>query len=213
MLRIAITENTEKLLNLRKDDYRIALISDILFSPDISGSHPERKFTVVNNANIEETHVLRKACVYDFLQYEKVPTSSEMKMGIENNITRLQRQKMNGASAPGTLPIGDVWVFLFTTDKEGGDLHLNTYFNPNSTDCSEIFKSERNIVLVGFVITYPVGEDVPPEMEMPKELMEFTFMSPLDSANLDEYRQISLEEESKVLQNMFLIKFDASKVN
>lgn len=209
MLRIAITENTKDLLKLREDDYRIALISDILFSPDISGSHPNREFTVINNKNEEESHVLRVAGEYDFLQYEKVGSSNDMKMCIEENLAALQRLKQSNASIPGTLAVGDIWVFLFTTDKDGEDLHLNTYFNPNSTDCSEIFKSERNIVLVGFAVTHPVGK-VPEGI--PSELIEFTFISPLDSANLNEYRRIALEEEAKVLQNMFLIKFDTSKL-
>ena len=213
MTKVVITENTEKILNLRKDDYRVSLIHDIMYSDDISGSHPERKFTVTNSSGKEETYVLRKANVYDSLAYEKVSSVELMKSVIESNIANIQRMKKNGAM-PGMLSIKNVWVMLFTTDKNGEDIQLNTYFNPDANDCSDILKTERNVVLVGFIITYPTRtspEDVLPE-GTPDELYEFTFLSPLDMANLAEYQKISLEEEAKSLQDMFLIKFDTSRL-
>ncbi len=213
MTKTVITENTEKILNLRKDDYRVSLIHDIMYSDDIGGSHPERKFTVTNSSGKEETYILRKADIYDSLEYEKVPSVENMKMTIEANIANIQRMKKNGA-APGMLPIKNVWVMLFTTDKDGGDIQLNTYFNPDANDCGDILKTERNVVLVGFIITYPTKSspnDVLPE-GAPEELYEFVFISPLDEANLDEYRRISFEEEAKTLQDMFLIRFDISQL-
>ena len=211
MNKTVITENTEKILSLRKDDYRISLIHDIMYSDDIGGSHPERKFTVTNSSGKEETYVLRKASEYDSLAYDKVVSVESMKSVIETNIANIQRLKKNG-TLPGMLPIKNVWVMLFTTNKDGEDIQLNTYFNPDANDCGDILKTERSVVLVGFIITYPTkvsADDVVPE-GTPDELYEFTFLSPLDMANLAEYQQISLEEEAKSLQDMFLVKFDIS---
>ena len=211
-MKSPVTENTEKLLKLRKDDYRVNLIHDVMFSDDIGGSHPERKFTVVNSAKKEETYILRKAAEFDSLSYEKVSSVEDMKFIIENNIANIQRMKKNG-TLPGMLQVKDVWVMLFTTDKNGEDIQLNTYFNPDANDCGDILRTERNVVLVGFILTYPTKspDGIVPE-GMPEELYEFSFFSPLDQANLDEYKVIALKEEARNLQDMFLIKFDSSQV-
>lgn len=213
MTKTVITENTEKILSLRKDDYRVSLIHDIMYGDDIGGSHPERKFIVTNASKKEETYFLRKADIYDSLAYEKVASVEDMKAVIEANISSLQRMKKNGAM-PGMLQVKDVWVMLFTTDKNGEDIQLNTYFNPDANDCGDILRTERNVVLVGFILTYPTKaspDAIVPE-GTPDELYEFTFFSPLDQANLSEYERIALQEEAKNLQDMFLIKFDASQI-
>lgn len=214
MMEMAITENTSKLLSSRQDDYRLALINDVMFSDDFSGSHPNREFTVANNKGEEETYHLRKADVYDTFTYDKVPNVENMKEIIESTVVNIKRMKENGASIPGMLPIKDVWVFLFTTDKNGENMCLNTYYNPDASDCSEIFKSERHIVLVGFCCICPVDKKKNTQYpeDCPDEFMKYSFMSPLDMANLDEYRRIAIEEECKMLENMFLIKFNPDSI-
>ncbi len=214
MARSVVTQNTERLLRLRKDnDYRIGIVYDVMFDDNIGGCHPERKFTVVDHAKNESVYILKKAAIYDGLTYEKIASFGLMKSTIENNILYLQNQKKNGTMA-GMMPIKDVWIMLFTTNNKDPEVHVNTYFNPDANDCNEIIKSDCNIVMACFIISYSTktSSDQVLPTGMPDEVYEYAFYSPMDEGNLDEYLKISLKEEAKELENMFLVEFDTSKL-
>lgn len=212
-MQISVTENTQELLARRVDDFRIAMIYDVMYGDDFNGLYPDRKFTFRNQKNEEKEVILRKARPLDSIQYEKVPSSAVIAQAIEGNLANLQSIKRNG-TVKGQMPIKDIWVIVITADKDGTNARINAYYNPDSSDCNDIIHSNRMIIIAGFIITYDthIDKSVPLPEGCPEEVNEYTFISPLDSTLLSEYNEFAKEQEAKMLENMFLIHFDKGSI-
>ena len=204
-----VTNFTKKILESRaEDDFRIGFITDIMFGDDFGGSKPERKFEFEGDNGKKETIVLRKAQPMDTFQYIKLANFEDTVLTIENNIQNIQRMKRNGAGMNGMPPINNVWVIIFTID-ENDNISMNSYLNPDANDCSDIIKSKKQICFTSFIIEYKFDK---PIEGIGSEVLEFTFMSPMDENNIEEYKELALKQEIKMLENTFFIKFDKDKI-
>ena len=204
-----VTNFTKKILESRaEDDFRIGFITDIMFGDDFGGSKPERKFEFDGDNGKKETIVLRKAQPMDTFQYIKLANFEDTVLTIENNIQNIQRMKRNGAGMNGMPPINNVWVIIFTID-ENDNISMNSYLNPDANDCSDIIKSKKQICFTSFIIEYKLDK---PIEGIGSEVLEFTFMSPMDENNIEEYKELALKQEIKMLENTFFIKFDKDKI-
>ena len=204
-----VTSFTQKILESRaKDDFRIGFITDIMFGDDFGGSKPERKFEFEGDNGKKETLVLRKARPMDSFQYLKLASYDDTVLTIENNIQNVQRLKRNGSGMQGMPPINNVWVIIFTID-ENDNISMNSYLNPDANDCSDIIKSKKTICFTSFIIEYKLEKEIE---NLGSEVLEFTFMSPMDENNINEYKELALQQEINMLENTFFIKFDKNKI-
>ena len=204
-----VTSFTQKILESRaKDDFRIGFITDIMFGDDFGGSKPERKFEFEGDNGKKETLVLRKARPMDSFQYLKLASYDDTVLTIENNIQNIQRLKRNGSGMQGMPPINNVWVIILTID-ENDNISMNSYLNPDSNDCSDIIKSKKTICFTSFIIEYKLEKEIE---NLGSEVLEFTFMSPMDENNINEYKELALQQEINMLENTFFIKFDKNKI-
>lgn len=204
-----VTSFTQKILESRaKDDFRIGFITDIMFGDDFGGSKPERKFEFEGDNGKKETLVLRKARPMDSFQYLKLASYEDTVLTIENNIQNIQRLKRNGSGMQGMPPINNVWVIIFTID-ENDNISMNSYLNPDANDCSDIIKSKKTICFTSFIIEYKLEKEIE---NLGSEVLEFTFMSPMDENNINEYKELALQQEINMLENTFFIKFDKNKI-
>lgn len=204
-----VTSFTQKILESRaKDDFRIGFITDIMFGDDFGGSKPERKFEFEGDNGKKETLVLRKARPMDSFQYLKLASYDDTVLTIENNIQNIQRLKRNGSGMQGMPPINNVWVIIFTID-ENDNISMNSYLNPDANDCSDIIKSKKTICFTSFIIEYKLEKEIE---NLGSEVLEFTFMSPMDENNINEYKELALQQEINMLENTFFIKFDKNKI-
>ena len=95
MFQNQITSATEMLLSLReKDDYRISMFKDVMFSDDIGGLCKNRVFKGIGKDNSDVT--LPKAKPNDIMTYMMVADQSAIRMSIENNIRNIQNLKAAG---------------------------------------------------------------------------------------------------------------------
>lgn len=201
-----VTTFTKSILESRvDDDFRIGFISDIMFGEDFGGSKPERKFEFEGNNGKKETIVLRKARPMDSFQYVKLANYEDTVLTIENNIQNIQRMKRNGT---GVTPINNVWVIIFTID-ENDNISMNSYLNPDANDCSDIIKSKKQICFTSFIVEYKLDKEIE---GLGSDILEFTFMSPMDENNIEEYKELALNQEIKNLENTFFIKFNKDKI-
>ena len=201
-----VTTFTKSILESRvDDDFRIGFISDIMFGEDFGGSKPERKFEFEGNNGKKETIVLRKARPMDSFQYVKLANYEDTVLTIENNIKNIQRMKRNGT---GVTPINNVWVIIFTID-ENDNISMNSYLNPDANDCSDIIKSKKQICFTSFIVEYKLDKEIE---GLGSDILEFTFMSPMDENNIEEYKELALNQEIKNLENTFFIKFNKDKI-
>ena len=204
-----VTSFTQKILESRaKDDFRIGFITDIMFGDDFGGSKPERKFEFEGDNGKKETLVLRKARPMDSFQYLKLASYDDTVLTIENNIQNIQRLKRNGSGMQGMPPINNVWVIIFTID-ENDNISMNSYLNPDANDCSDIIKSKKTICFTSFIIEYKLEKEIE---NLGSEVLEFTFMSPMDENNINEYKELALQQEINMLENTFFIKIDKNKI-
>ena len=204
-----VTSFTQKILESRaKDDFRIGFITDIMFGDDFGGSKPERKFEFEGDNGKKETLVLRKARPMDSFQYLKLASYDDTVLTIENNIQNIQRLKRNGSGMQGMPPINNVWVIILTID-ENDNISMNSYLNPDANDCSDIIKSKKTICFTSFIIEYKLEKEIE---NLGSEVLEFTFMSPMDENNINEYKELALQQEINMLENTFFIKFDKNKI-
>ena len=209
-----VTKNTEALLNSRIDDFRVCCAKDVMYSDDIGGTVKDRNFTLLDSKDNQKTIHLRKAMIGDIFDYTYVSGSEFMAQTIEENIGNIQRMKKVGASMNGLPPIKDVWVFIFTVDKNG-ELYTDSFMNPDSRDCAAIIRGEREVIFAGFINTYDLDpihkariNEINGVKDVINETFQFTFISPMDATKLNEYAEISLEQEAKELEKAFMIHFN-----
>lgn len=190
------------------DDPRIEMIYSLMFSDDMSGLHKDRKIILEDDKNGKVESVIRKAGFLDTLKYYKIQ-GDEIKNAIEQNITQIQALKANGQGMRGLPPIKDVWLFIFVVDEESGEIKVNTYMNPNSQDIGDVLRTNKQIIMAGFIITYNTafeGQKLPEGY--PTEVYEWSFISPLFEDNLKEYMEVTYEFEKEQMKEMFFIDFD-----
>lgn len=200
---IPVSEFTEKLLESRKDDFRIDMIRELMFGDDIGGIFPERTIKMADNTDI----LLRKASLLDTYSYHKTSPDA-IKHDIETNIQRLSALINNGQGVSNSLPpIKDVWMFVYVVDEKD-EIRVNTYKNPNSQDIGDVLRTEMPIVMVGFIVTYPTvfpGQPLPEGF--PPEVYDWTFVSPIMADHYAEGQKVSAEFEADKLKKMFFLDF------
>ena len=204
---IPVSEYTEKLLASRKDDFRIDMIHELMFGDDIGGIFPNRTVKMVGKDENEVIDkVIRKASYLDSYAYLKTGADA-MKMAIEHTISNIARLRDNGDGVKNTLPpIKDVWLFVFIYDND--EIKVNTYSNPNSQDIGDILRTDKLIVMTGFVLTYPTvfpGQQLPEGY--PDSVYEWTFISPIMEDHLPESSKCSVEFEAERMKKMFFLDF------
>lgn len=203
---IPVSENTEKILAKRLDDPRIDIIHSMMFAEDICGLYPDRKVILEDDSGNKTETVIRKAGYLDTLKYFKIQ-GEEIKNAIENNIQQIQSMKANGQGMKGLPPIKDVWLFIFVEDN--CEVKVNTYMNPNSQDIGDILRTDKQIIMAGFIITYnTVFENQQLPEGYPSEVYEWSFISPLFENNIKEYMDVTCEFEKEQMKEMFFIDFD-----
>lgn len=179
-----------------------------MFSDDMGGLHKDRKIILEDDKNGKIESVIRKAGFLDILKYYKIQ-GDEIKNAIEQNITQIQTLKANGQGMRGLPPIKNVWLFIFVVDEESGEIKVNTYMNPNSQDIGDVLRTNKQIIMAGFIITYNTafeGQKLPEGY--PTEVYEWSFISPLFEDNLKEYMDVTYEFEKEQMKEMFFIDFD-----
>lgn len=204
---IPVSEYTEQLLKSREDDLRIDMIRELMFGDDIGGMFPARTITLAGEEGKEDVSVvLRKATRLDTYAYLKTPGDS-IKAAIEQNIQNIARLRENGEGiSNGVPPIKDVWLFVFIYDND--EIKVNAYVNPNSQDIGDILRTDKFIVMAGFVLTYPTtfpGQQLP--KGYPDQVYEWTFISPVMENNLPELLKVSAEFEADRMKKMFFLDF------
>lgn len=210
---IPVSENTERLFRNRRDDFRVDLIYDIMFDDNIGGLHANRTVTLTSDKEEEGSKqvVIAKAKYLDTYRYIKAGLN-DMKKTIEENIQQIHSLKMNGAGIGGLPPIQDVWLFVFAKDDDY-KIIPNTYLNPNSQDIGDILRSNKDIIMCGFVLVHPTvfkGEKLPEGY--PESVSEWIFVSPVMEDHMEEYNEISMELENQKLKEMFLLDFKKTKL-
>lgn len=203
---IPVSQFTEKFLESRSDDFRVDMIRELMFGNDIGGIFKNRTITLVDNDNKPMDIVIRKACVLDTMMYLKTSGDS-IKKDIESNIMRIATLRNNNEGIRGALPpIKNVWLFVFTYDDE--DIKVNAYSNPNSQDIGDVLRTDKQIIMTGFVLEYPtVDEGMPLPEGFPPEVFEWTFISPIIEDHLVEYNKMAAAFEAKRLEKMFFLDF------
>lgn len=210
---IAVSENTELLLKgKRESDFRIDIIYSLMYDDDMGGIHPNRTIKMMDgdDLNSETSCILRKAGVLDTIRYFKTP-ESEIKSAIEQNIQSLVKLKENGQGMQGLPPIKDVYLFVYVVDPATENIKVNSYKNPNSQDIGDILRTDKQIIMCGFIVTYPTlfpGQKLPEGY--PEEVYEWSFLSPLIESSLPEYKRMSAKFEAEELSKMFFIDFTDS---
>lgn len=208
---IAVNDLTELLLKGRRDDdFRIDIIYSLMYDNDMGGIHKNRTITMAGEDGNEVSCVLRKAGYLDTLRYYKTPGAG-IKSAIEQNIQSLQKLKENGQGMGNLPPIKDVYLFIYVLGGEDGDIKVNSYKNPNSQDIGDILRTDKQIIMCGFIVTYPTvfpGQQLPEGY--PEEVYEWSFMSPLIEANMPEYNKMSAKFEAEEMSKMFFIDFTNS---
>jgi len=204
---IPVSEYTEKLLASRSDDFRIDMIHELMFGDDIGGIFPNRTVKMAGKNEGETNDVLlRKASILDTYAYLKTGGDT-MKMAIEQNIQNIARLRDNGEGMKDSLPpIKDVWLFVFIYDE--GEIKVNSYLNPNSQDIGDILRTDKMIVMTGFIITYPTvfpGQKLPEGY--PDTVYEWTFISPIMEDHLPESSKVAAEFEANRMKKMFFLDF------
>ena len=208
-----MSDNTEKILAKRLDDPRIDIIHSLMFDNDMGGLHKDRKIILEDDKNSKIESVIRKAGYLDTLKYYKIQ-GTEIKNAIEQNIGQIQNLKANGQGMKGLPPIKDVWLFIFVIDDQTSEIKVNTYMNPNSQDIGDILRTDKQIMMAGFIITYNTvfeGQKLP--AGYPSEVYEWSFVSPLFESNLKEYMDVTREFEKQQMKEMFFIDFDKALDN
>lgn len=181
-----------------------------MYDNDMGGIHPNRTIKMTDTDGSETSCTLRKAGLLDTIRYFKTP-ESEIKKAIEQNIQSLQKLKENGQGMQGLPPIKDVYLFIYVIDDETEDIKVNSYKNPNSQDIGDILRTDKRIIMCGFIVTYPTifpGQTLPEGY--PEEVYEWSFLSPLIEASLPEYKRMSARFEAEELSKMFFIDFTDS---
>ena len=204
MTRISISSNTEELLARRPDDYRMLVISDILFSNDIGGAIPDRKFEIADGktGNIS-TEILRKAKTGDVLDYELVRDPEIMRQSIEMNIANLQKLRSLNNSA---MPVSKIWIVTVESDIKG-NLSTNVFLNPSAADCSTIIKGDNEVVACAFAVCYPQPSMDKSQTSADDDCIDWIMLTPGDSSKLSEYDDIIKRIEAKNLESMFWLDF------
>ena len=204
---IPVSEHTEKLLASRKDDFRIDMIHDIMFGDDIGGLFPNRTIKMAGEDGKDDVDVvICKASYLDTYAYLKSSVDS-MKLSIEQNIQNISRLRENGEGiSAGVPPIKDVWLFVFIYDND--EIKVNSYINPNSQDIGEILRTDKMIVMTGFILTYPTafpGQQLPEGY--PDTVYEWTFISPIMEEHLAEASKCAIDFEAENMKKMFFLDF------
>lgn len=208
---IPVSNLTEKILSRRRDDFRVEMMYDIMFDDNIGGMHPNRTVMLMSDNNEKPTQItLDKAKFLDTYQYNKT-NLDDMKRTIEENIGNILTMKRNGAGLNGMPPLKDVWLFVFAMD-ENAKIIPNTYLNPNSQDIGDILRTDKPIIMCGFVLSHPTafnGEKLPEGY--PENVNEWIFISPVMEDHMEEYNRITEEIECDKLKHMFMLDFKESK--
>lgn len=201
MFQNQITSATEMLLSLReKDDYRISMFKDVMFSDDIGGLCENRVFKGIGKDNSDVT--LPKAKPNDIMTYMMVADQSAIRMSIENNIRNIQNLKSAGKMESGS----DVWVLLFENPNEKDEdqnIRTSVYCNPTSEDCGSLIKGDREVLACFFVSIYAFKQ----ADGNFRYSADWTMLSPGDPSCISEYNKTIVEAECNVLKNMFWLDF------
>lgn len=199
MYQNQVTNATEALLSLRaEDDFRVALMKDVMFSDDIGGALKNR--TVESDSGKDDNVTLPKAKVGDTMTYMMVPDTTTIRMSIENNIRNIQTMMSMGKIGKDTV----TWVLLFEHDGEG-NIVSSIYRQPTAADCDTIIKGENEVVACFFVNLYTMKFE---QDKDPYVVADWSMISPADERNLDEYNIQLIESECAVLRNMFMLNFE-----
>ena len=185
-----------KLLDLHQDDYRIAILSDVLYSEDF------RK-----NMESEETGKLfRVANIGDSVQYGLVPAIENMRKTIEMNIGSIAKLKDTNAMQPVT----NVWIVVFETNTAGDDITTSVYLNPKASDCSDIIKGTLPVVACIFAIEYGFPKGQPAPEGIPDAGINWIMISPADANRMEDYEKAMLKQYTQTLEDVFTLDFSGT---
>lgn len=196
MYQNQVTKATEHLLALREDDFRCAILRDVMFSDDIGGVAQDRVFSTEGKEGMK----LPKAKPGDAMSYMFVNDQKVIRFSIESNIRNIANLKKSGKVA-----VKDVWVVLIEEASDGEGLETTAYCNPGASDCDDIIKGKKSVAACVFASSYSIPN--PDDKDHPMEYVDWTMISPGDVSKLEEYNDNIIQNECEILKQMFSLDF------